>query len=156
MRRPERYKGTHLYLGGLFCHDLCMTEYWKGASTTHRLVTHLVFCPKYRRRVLIGKIAKRIEQLFIQCCHMNKWQIFELGFDKDHLHLIIQTKPSESLAQVVQLLKGGSSRVIRQEYPDLDEFLWGDSFWGDGYFAESIGTKNEKVMRAYVKRQNKS
>ncbi len=87
---------------------------------------------------------------------MNKWQIYELGFDRDHLHLLIQTPPSESLAHVVQLLKGGSSRVIRQEYPEMEEFLWGESFWGDGYFAESIGTKNETVMRAYVKRQNKS
>lgn len=87
---------------------------------------------------------------------MNQWQIYELGFDRDHLHLIIQIKPSESVASVVQLLKGGSSRVIRQEYSNLDEFLWGDSFWSDGYFAESIGTKNETVMRAYVKRQNKA
>ena len=133
-----------------------MTEYWTGSSTKHRLVTHLVFCPKYRRRVLIGKIAKRVEELFIQCCQMNRWEIGELGFDRDHVHMIIQTRPSESLAHVVQLLKGGSSRVIRQEHPELEEFLWGDSFWSDGYFAESIGTKNETTMKAYIKRQNKS
>jgi len=56
----------------------------------------------------------------------------------------------------VNLLKGGSSRVIRTEYPEIEEFLWGDSFWGDGYFVESIGNKNETVMRQYIRDQNKS
>jgi len=87
---------------------------------------------------------------------MNKWEIHELGFDRDHVHMMIQTRPKESLASVVQLLKGGSSYVMRREYPELEEFLWGDSFWGDGYFAESIGTKNETTMKAYIKQQNKS
>lgn len=133
-----------------------MTEYWTGSSTKHRIVTHLVFCPKYRRRVLIGKIAKKIEALFLQCCQMNRWEIQELGFDRDHAHMMIQTRPNESLAHVAQLLKGGSSRVIRQEHPELEEFLWGDSFWSDGYFAESIGIKNEAMMKAYIRKQNKS
>lgn len=87
---------------------------------------------------------------------MNKWEIQGIGFDRDHVHLLLQTKPSESLAYVVELLKGGSSRVIRQEHPELEEFLWGDSFWGDSYFAESIGTKNEAVMKTYIRDQNKS
>ena len=55
------------------------------------------------------------------------------------MHLIIQTKPEDSVAEVVQRLKGGTSRVIRKEYPELEEFLWGDSFWADGYFAETVG-----------------
>lgn len=87
---------------------------------------------------------------------MNKWEIHELGFDRDHVHMMIQTKPAESLASVIQLLKGGSSYVIRREHPELEEFLWGDSFWSDGYFAESIGTKNETIMKAYIRKQNKS
>ena len=140
----------------VFCHDLFMTEYWKGSSTTHRLVTHLVWCPKYRRRVLIGKLAKRLEALFIQCCQVNRWEIHELSIQKDHVHMMIQTHPREEIARVAQLLKGGTSKVIREEFPDLEEFLWGDSLWCDGYFAESVGIKNEAVMRAYIRNQNKS
>ncbi len=70
--------------------------------------------------------------------------------------MLIQTNPREEIAHVVQLLKGGSSKVIREEFPELQEFLWGDSLWCDGYFAESVGTKNESVMRAYIRNQNKS
>lgn len=69
--------------------------------------------------------------------------------------MIIQIKASESVAEVVQILKGGTSRVIRKEFPGLEEFLWGDSFWADGYFAESIGTVNEEVVRKYIREQDK-
>jgi putative transposase len=69
------------------------------------------------------------------------------------VHILIQIKPSESVAEVVHILKGGTSRVIRKEFPELEEFLWGDSFWADGYFAESVGKVDEEVIRKYIKTQ---
>ena len=131
-------------------------EYKSGASTKHRILVHLVWCPKYRRRVLIGKIALQVKELFSQACEINDWTIHELSVEKDHIHMLIQINPRESIAKVVNLLKGGSGRAIRLEHPELEEFLWGDSFWGDGYFAESIGSKNEQVIREYIQSQNKS
>ena len=70
------------------------------------------------------------------------------------MHLIIQTNPSDSVAEVVQRLKGGTSRVIRKEFPELEEFLWGDSLWADGYFAETVGSVDEEVVRRYIRQQN--
>jgi len=67
--------------------------------------------------------------------------------------MIIQMKPDDSISEVVQILKGGTSRVIRQEFPELEEFLWGDSFWADGYFAETIGIVDEEVVRKYIRDQ---
>ncbi|HUD44783.1 MAG TPA: IS200/IS605 family transposase [Patescibacteria group bacterium] len=132
-----------------------MTEHKTGSSTKHRLLFHLVFCPKYRRRVLLGDVKRRLGELFTQACEMNDWEIHELNIQKDHVHMLLQINPRESLSHVMQLLKGGISYIIRKEYPDLEEFLWGDSFWGDGFFAESVGTKNEKVIREYIKNQDK-
>ena len=86
---------------------------------------------------------------------MNDWEIHELNIRKDHIHMLIQINPRESVASVVHLLKGGSSRVIRQKYPELEEFLWGDSFWCDGYFAESVGKKSEKIIKEYIINQNR-
>ena len=71
------------------------------------------------------------------------------------MHLIIQTKPKDSVAEVVQRLKGGTSRVIRKEYPELEEFLWGDSLWADGYFAETVGKVDEEVVRRYIREQRR-
>lgn len=67
--------------------------------------------------------------------------------------MIIQMNPSDSVSEAVQILKGGTSRVIRQEFPDLEEFLWGDSFWADGYFAETIGNVDEEIIRKYIRDQ---
>ena len=128
-------------------------KYKSGSSTKHRLLVHLVWCPKYRRRVLRGKIVTRLKVLFEEACEINDWSVEELGIELDHVHLLIQIPPKDSVVRVVQILKGGSSRIIRKEFPDLQEFLWGDSLWEDGYFAESVGAKNEKVIRDYIKNQ---
>jgi REP element-mobilizing transposase RayT len=55
---------------------------------------------------------------------MNEWELHELNIQKDHVHMLIQINPRESLAKVVQILKGGTSFIIRKEYPELEEFLW--------------------------------
>jgi len=67
--------------------------------------------------------------------------------------MLLQINPRESLSKAVQILKGGSSYIIRKENPNLEEFLWGKSFWSDGFFAESVGQKNEKAIRDYIKNQ---
>lgn len=67
--------------------------------------------------------------------------------------MIVQIKVSDSISEVAQILKGGTSRVIRKEFPELEEFLWGDSFWADGYFAESVGQVNEEIVKKYIQDQ---
>lgn len=132
-----------------------MARYWTGAHTKHKLQFHLIWIPKYRRRVLRGKVAVRLKQLLYEACKINRWWIGELNIQVDHVHMVIQIKPSNSVAEVVQILKGGTSRVIRKEFPELEEFLWGDSFWADGYFAESIGQIDEEVIKKYIREQQK-
>lgn len=130
-----------------------MARYRTGSHTKHRLLYHLVWIPKYRKRILRGKISGRLKRLLYDACKINRWWISELSVQDDHIHLIIQLNASDSVAEAVQILKGGTSRVIRKEYPALEEFLWGDSFWADGYFAETIGTVNEEIIRKYVRDQ---
>lgn len=86
---------------------------------------------------------------------MNDWIIHELNIQKTHIHLLIQINPKDSISHVMHYIKGGSSRVIRKEFPELQEFLWGDSFWSDGYFAENVGKINESVIKKYIKNQSK-
>ncbi len=130
-----------------------MARYRTGAHTRHRLLYHIVWIPKYRKRVLKGKIAVRLKRLLYEGCKINDWWISELGVQEDHIHIIIQLNAADSVAGAIQKLKGGTSREIRKEYPELEEFLWGDSFWADGYFAETVGSVNEEVIRKYVRDQ---
>jgi len=131
-----------------------MKQYWTGSHTKHRLQYHLVWLPKYRKRVLKGRVAARLKQLFFEACQQNRWFIRELSMPDNHVHLLIQIRPKESISEVVQILKGGSSRIIRKEFPELEEFLWGDSFWADGYFAETVGQVDEAIVKKYIKEQH--
>ena len=74
----------------------------------------------------------------------------------DHVHMLIQIPPRDSVAHVMQILKGGTSKKLRDEFPELEESLWGDSFWADGYFAESVGAVSEAAIRQYIKDQASS
>jgi putative transposase len=114
---------------------------------------HIVWIPKYRKRVLTGSVAKRIKELLGECAEVNDWKIEELNIQLDHVHLMVQLKPNISVSRAVQMFKGGSSRVIRKEFPELEEFLWGDSFWADGYFVETVGMVDEAKIREYIKNQ---
>ena len=130
------------------------SAYWTGAHTKHKLRYHLVWVPKYRKRVLIGKLAQRLRELLYQAAEVNGWRIEELSIVNDHIHMLIQVKPDKALSKVVQLLKGGTSKVLRSEFPELEEFLWGNSLWATGYFAESVGVSDERMIRRYIRDQN--
>lgn len=76
-----------------------------------------------------------------------------MAIQPDHLHLLVQVQPRFSVAQVVKTLKGGTSRVLRAEFSELEEFLWGESFWADGYFAATVGVVEGSVVTQYIREQ---
>ena len=128
-------------------------KYWSGAHTKYRLMIHIVWIPKYRKRILRGALAERIKELLQECADVNRWNIEELNIQPDHVHIVVQFRPDVSVSKMVQLFKCKSSRRVRQEFPELEEFYWGDSFWGDGFFAETTGKVDLDVIKSYVKNQ---
>ena len=129
-------------------------KYWSGSHTKHRLLFHIVWLPKYRKKVLHRKVASRLRNLLYEGAKINDWWIDELEILPDHIHILIQIRPTDSVADVVKILKGGSSKIIRREFPDLDVFVWGDSFWATGYFAESVGRVNYDTVKKYIQEQD--
>ena len=101
----------------------------------------------------MGKVAERISELLHECADMNRWKIEEMNILPDHVHLLVQMRPDVSVSKMMQLFKGTTSRTIRTEFPELQEFLWGTSFWADGYFAETSGQVNEARIREYIQNQ---
>src|SRR6516225_7307913 len=104
-----------------------------GSHSVTELIYHFTFIPKYRRRKLTGDVKKRLEGMIKFCAQVNNWEIIELAIQPDHVHLLLQTNSSDSPAEVMQLLKGGTSRKLRELFPDLEENIWSKSFWADGY-----------------------
>ena len=117
------------------------------------MIYHIVWIPKFRKRLLDNKIKERLRELFYECALVNNWEIIEMAIEVDHIHAMLQLPPKISISKVVQLFKGGSSKIIRKEFPNLVEFLWGDNFWAEGYFVETIGQKNEQAIREYILNQ---
>ncbi len=115
------------------------STYWTGAHTKHKLRYHIVWIPKYRKRVLIGKLVTRLKELLYQAAEVNNWSIEELSIMKDHIHMLVQVKPDKAVSKVVQIFKGGTSKILRAEFPELEEFLWGDSLWADYTRSEATG-----------------
>src|SRR3989337_1461650 len=84
---------------------------------------------------------------------LNQFEILELSIQPDHVHLLLSAKPRYSPSEIMRLIKGGSSRIVRQEHPELEEFLWGDSFWADGYFVSTHSTVTEDIIKDYIRNQ---
>ena len=125
------------------------------AQTRYDLRYHFVFIPKYRKRVLKGKVSKSIEGMIRFAAQINDWEIFELAVQIDHIHLYIGTQPKWSPSKVMNVIKGGTSKKIRELYPELDEVYWGSTFWADGYLVKSSGKITDKVISEYGRKQRK-
>jgi len=78
-----------------------MSKYWQGSQTTHRLMYHLVWTPKYRKRVLKEKIAERIKELLYECADLQRWKIEELNIQIDHVHILVRMHPNISVSRMV-------------------------------------------------------
>ena len=125
----------------------------KTCNATYDIQYHFVWIPQYRKRVLEGLIKERLNQLLHDCAEINQFEIMELSIQEDHVHLFLSAKPRYSPAEIMRLIKGGSSRVIRSEFPEIEEFLWGDSFWADGYFVSTHSTVTEDIIKEYIRNQ---
>ncbi len=126
------------------------------AQTRYDLRYHFVFVPKYRKRVLKGKIKQRIEGMIKFCCQINEWDLYELAVQSDHIHVYLGAQPKWSPSEIMNKIKGGTSNKLRKLFPDLDEIYWGSTFWADGYLVKSVGIITDKVISTYVKRHSES
>lgn len=127
-----------------------MTEQRRGSHTVTRLTVHLVWVTKCRYPVLQGEIQKRCRELIIQICDAEDVKILKGAVSKDHVHMHIEYAPSQSVSNLVKRLKGRTSRLLQQEYPDLQRRYWGKHFWAIGYGAWSTGNLTEDLVTQYL------
>ena len=127
-----------------------------GSHTVSRLTAHLVWVTKYRYPVLKGEIQKRCRELIIQICDSEDVKILKGAVCKEHIHMLIEYPPSKSISDLVKHLKGRTSRMLQQEYPELKRRYWGRHFWAIGYGAWSTGTVSESVVQKYLEHHRES
>ena len=114
---------------------------------------HLVWIPKYRKPVLTGEVAIRVRDLIRQIPAEHELEIVSGKVVRDHVHVFVSYRPHQQVSQIMQWLKGISSRVLLQEFPHLRKKFWGRHFWGRGYLAVSSGTITDEMIREYIEEQ---
>ena len=130
-----------------------MKRYRIGAHTKHDLKVHLVWIPKYRKKILTGPVAVRVRDLIRQIAMEHDIQILSGKISHDHIHVFISYHPHQHVSRIVQWLKGTSSRVLLQEFPHLRKQLWGRDVWARGYLAVSSGTITDQMVEQYIAEQ---
>jgi len=128
-------------------------RYRLGAHTKSDLKVHLVWIPKYRKPVLTGDVAIRVRDLIRQIAMEHELEIISGKVARDHVHVFLSHRPTQDVSQIVQCLKGISSRVMLQEFPHLRKKLWGRHFWARGYLAVSSGTITDEMIKEYIDEQ---
>ena len=118
---------------------------------------HFQFTPKYRKAVFrVGRVRNMIKALLEYKAHKLGVQIEAIEFGPDHVHLFVTNCRKYSVSKLVNHLKGYSSYKVRRALPrDIAAFLWGGSFWSDGYFYESIGRVTTETVKFYIERQQR-
>ena len=130
-----------------------MRHYWLGAHTKGDLKLHVVWIPKYRKAVLTGEVAVRVRDLLRQIAAEHELEIVSGQVARDHVHRFLSYRPNQQVSQIMQWLKGISSRVLLPEFPHLRKKFWGRHFWARGYLAVSSGTITDEMIREYIDEQ---
>jgi putative transposase len=112
---------------------------------------HVVWCPKYRRPVLGGRVAERLDELIRQKADERGWEIIALEVMPDHVHLFVKHDPKSSASYVANQFKGFTSRVLREEFPHLKSRM--PTLWSSSYFAASVGAVSAATVEKYIDTQ---
>lgn len=129
------------------------SELRRGRSVVFNLHAHLVFVPKYRRRIFDRDALELLHQSFARVCADFETTLVEFNGEPDHVHLLVNYPPKVSIATLVNSLKGVSSRRLRQARPDIEKKYWRGGLWSPSYFASSCGGAPINVLRSYIEGQ---
>ena len=131
-----------------------MSEHILKSHNKILLLYHLVFPLKYRRKAISEEIGETLKQVCFGISERYEIQFVEIGYEKDHVHFLVQSVPSYSVSKMVTMLKSITAKQLFQKHPEIKSLLWGGNFWTSGFYANTVGQySNEEVIRAYVRNQ---
>ena len=144
-----------LVLYGVIRYTICMENKYTHARTcVYNINYHIVWCVKYRRKVLSADISNRLIELLKAVGNEKGFSVVECKVgENDHVHCFVSAPPRISVTQIVKYLKGISGNQLFREYPQLRKSLWKGQLWNGSYFCETIGSTSEENILRYIERQ---
>ena len=134
----------------LFLH-LQMKKLQSNRTSVFNVSYHVIFCPKYRRKVLVSGVDVRLKVILQEKAEKHGVFIEKLEVMPDHVHLFIRSNPKLSIHSIVSKLKGYSAFILRKEFPYLKSKL--PCLWTRSYYVETIGSISEKTIKQYIENQ---
>lgn len=128
-----------------------MDEIKTNNNVAYRCHYHVVWTPKYRRKVLAGAVEDRLKEIIRGVCEERRSDIIELEVMPDHVHLLVTCDPQYGIHRLVKQIKGRSSRLLRQEFPSLKSRL--PTLWTNSYFVATVGGATLEAVKRYVENQ---
>jgi putative transposase len=129
-----------------------MEKYKQLSHTTYLCNYHVVFCPKYRFRVLYGPIGQKVRDWVRKIAEWKGVEIIEGQVSKDHVHLVLSIPPKYAVSDVIGTIKGRVAIRLFKYVPEIRKKHWGRRFWARGYFVSTIGV-DESIIRQYLQKQ---
>ena len=128
-------------------------DYKSNNNIVYSCKYHVVWCPKYRRKVLVGKISERLKELIVERCLEIKADIIELEIMPEHVHLLMEVDPQYGINRAVRSIKGYTSHTLRKEFKELTTKL--PSLWTNSYFLSTVGGAPLEIIKQYIENQKK-
>jgi putative transposase len=122
-----------------------------NANIAFQCAYHVVWCPKYRRKVIGGRMEQRLKEIIAEVIEEKGAWLIEMETMPDHVHLLVEVDPQYGVHKLVKAIKGRSSRVLREEFPWLRSKL--PSLWTNSYFVATVGGAPLSVIKRYVEDQ---
>ena len=129
-----------------------MTKYRHNSNIVYSCKYHVVFCPKYRRKVLTPDIVARMKEIMEQVAASHEFEIMESEVMLDHVHILLEVDPQWGIHRAIKAIKGVSSRLLRQEFPILKKRL--PSLWTNSYFVSTVGGAPLEIVKQYIAMQH--
>ncbi len=115
---------------------------------------HIVWCTKYRHKIITAEIEKRLLEIIYKIAEDNKFEIIECNTDEDYIHLLINCSPQHYIPNIMKALKGVSARTLMKEFGvDLKKKLWGGHLWNPSYFVATVSENTEEQIVKYIQNQ---
>ncbi|MCP4293373.1 MAG: IS200/IS605 family transposase [bacterium] len=132
-----------------------MSRFEKLSHVLWHCQYHIVWVPKYRYRVLTGKVGDEVKRSICQQVARLECRLVGLNIQKDHIHLLVKVPPKVSISNLMGVLKGKTAIRVFHKFPELKiKPYWGNHFWAKGYCVDTVGLDSE-MIRKYVKYQEK-
>lgn len=126
-----------------------------GRGYVYSIQYHLVWCTKYRHKILENKIENYLKTLLSEIADSNGFKIQIMETDKDHIHLLLDCKPQHHIPSIVKALKGNSARAMFKKFPELKNKLWGGHLWNPSYFIATVSENTREQIKEYIENQKR-